>query len=171
MTERERGPDAPGPPPPSGRRPDLGTIALGDVVTARGLRMVYEGEILFQEGTSRWQELRMAGSPERYLGVEYTPEPELILWTSAALPGLEPGPRSLDVDGRRYRRTEHGTARFRAVGVPGLPEEGVCEYVDYAAEDGLLLSFERFQGRPWETSSGVALHPSEVEITAGSGRA
>jgi hypothetical protein len=160
-------PFGPGNPVRPGRRPSLETIALGDVVTIRGERMVYEGEIMLSEDGYHWQELRMAGSPERYLGVEYTPEPELTLWSAVEAPGVEPGPRTLDVNGRRYRREERGTARFRAVNVPGLPEHGTCDYVDYVAEDGTLMSFERFQGGAWEASSGVPVHRSEVEVTAG----
>lgn len=167
MPGHEQSAHGPGRPGSRGRRPSLGTIALGDVVTVRGQRMVYEGEILLREGGASWQELRMAGSPERYLGVEYDPEPRLVLWTAAALPGVEPGSRALDVGGRRYSRRESGTARFRAVHVPGLPEHGTCEYVDYVGADGTLLSFERFEGGPWEASSGVPVHLSEVRVSAG----
>lgn len=154
----------------SGRGPSLATIAPGDLVTVRGETRVHEGEILLREGGDSWQELHLAGTPERYLGVVWDPEPELTLWTTADLPGVVPGARDLELGGRRYRRREQGSAGFRATGIPGLPAHGICEYVDYAAADGALLSFERFPGGGWEASTGERLHPSEVRVERGERR-
>lgn len=157
--------------PPSGD-PALSTaltdLRPGMVLTVRGERLPIRYSVWLEQDDVVWSEhlLDTGGLEMRWFTVEAEEEDEgLILTTWQTRPDLvsEPGGRTVRVDGRRWRRYEHGTANFMTEGEGHYPPAGSCEYHDYRdGED--RLSFERFATLPWEVSLGRRVAPGEVTV-------
>lgn len=148
-------------------RGDPRTLKPGDLVEIRGRSLAVRGSLRLSEGASTWHEhlLDDAAGNRVWLSVEEDPDLELVLWTQVPSATVQPGPPTVDFDGRRFVLEESGRAAFTGVGTTGLDPTGVVEYFDYAAPDGPLLAFERYGASPtWEVAGGEALHRAEVRI-------
>lgn len=155
---------------------DVRTLRAGDMVDYRGTLFFVRGSLRLQEGGYRWSEHFLDDSRGQrcWISVEEDPDLEVMLWQPAQAV-TEPGGDSMEVDGVRYRRNEHGTARYTSEGTTTVADAGSVEYVDYlsAGPDaaGRALSFERFDGGPWEAGLGEAVVLSALRVyPAGSTR-
>jgi hypothetical protein len=173
---RRRRPAAPGPAAPADPFSTADTDALrgdpralkpGDIVEIRGRSHAVRGTLRFAEGDWGWAEhlLDDAAGHKVWLSVEEDPDLELVLWTEVPTATVQPGPPTVDFDGRRYTRDESGHARYTSTGTTGLNATGTVEYHDYAAPDGARLNFERYGGSAnWEVGRGERLHRAELLI-------
>lgn len=151
---------------------DVRTLRAGDMVDYRGTLYFVRGSLRLTEGGFSWDEhfLDDARGARCWISVEADPDVEVVLWTEHEMPG-EPGADRMEVDGVSYRLDERGTARYRSEGTTSLAEQGTVEYVDYAGDGDRSLSFERFDGGPWEAGKGEAVVLSALRVyPAGSTR-
>lgn len=152
------------------RRSSVRGLRLGDVVAHDGHDSIVERSYRFKEGGSRWEEhLLVDGDYRRWLSVEDDEGLECVLWERRPDPDLEPGPKTIDVDGVSYAFEERGTADYtleEAAGGPG--GSGRAEYADYAAGER-RLSFERFDGSGgWEVNVGTVISEHAFDVYPGS---
>lgn len=151
---------------------DVRTLRAGDMVDYRGTLFFVRGSLRLKEGGYSWSEHFLDDSRgQRYwISVEEDPDLEVVLWqpTDAV---AEPGGDSMDVEGMRYRLDERGTAKYSSEGTTTVAATGAVEYVDYCGEGERALSFERFDGGPWEAGLGEAVVLSALRVyPAGSTR-
>jgi hypothetical protein len=151
---------------------DVRTLRAGDMVDYRGTLFFVRGSLRLREGGYSWSEHFLDDSRGQrcWISVEEDPDLEVLFWQpTEAVP--EPGGDSLEVDGVRYRREEHGTARYTSEGTTTVAAAGSVEYVDYRGEGARALSFERFDSGPWEAGLGEAVVLSALRVyPAGSTR-
>ena len=152
-------------------RGDPRTLTAGDTVEIKGQAYTVRGSLHYTEQSWGWAEHLLddaAGGPKVWLSVEEDPDLELSLWHEVPSATVAPGAATVDFDGRRFTRDESGTARFTSTGTTGLHAAGTAKYVDYAAPDGALLSFESYAGPGeadrWEVGRGEPLRRAEVRV-------
>jgi hypothetical protein len=148
-------------------RGDPRQLRPGDIVEIRQVSYAVRGTLRFAEGSWSWAEhlLDDAQGGKVWLSVEEDPDLELVLWREVPGATVNPGPPSIDFDGRRYHSKESGRASYTATGTTGLNPTGVAYYHDYLAPDGARLSFESYgDGGRWEVGRGERLHRAEVQI-------
>ncbi len=152
-------------------RGDPRTLTAGDTVEIKGQAYTVRGSLHYTEQSWGWAEHLLddaAGGPKVWLSVEEDPDLELALWHEVPSATVTPGAATVDFDGRRYTKDESGTARFTSSGATGLHAAGTAKYVDYAAQDGALLSFESYAGPGeadrWEVGRGGPLRRAEVRV-------
>ncbi|MDQ3154314.1 MAG: DUF4178 domain-containing protein [Actinomycetota bacterium] len=151
---------------------DVRTLRAGDMVDYRGTLYFVRGSLRLTEGGFSWDEhfLDDARGARCWISVEADPDVEVVLWNEREVPG-EPGTKRMEVDGVSYRLDERGTARYRSEGTTSVAEQGTVEYVDYTGDGDRSLSFERFDGGPWEAGTGEAVVLSALRVyPAGSTR-
>lgn len=147
-------------------RGDPRTLRAGAIVEIRGENYSVRGSLRLSEEGWSWSEHLLDNVKGRrvWLSVEEDPELELVLFTTLDDVELEPA-KSIELEGRSYRRTESGTARFTAEGTTGLDPQGTLEYHDYEAGTDSRLALERYgSGGKWEVSRGEVLSRYEVRI-------
>ena len=150
-------------------RSDPRRLTVGDVIRFEGRDFIVRGTIRFDQDGFQWQEHFLDDvEVKRWLSVEEDEGLEIGFWTALKGAGLEPGPKTLEHDGKTYELDEKGSARFTAVGTTGTGPSGRVEYFDYAAGEA-LLSFERYGEGDWEVASGRAVGEYELDIYPGSG--
>lgn len=152
-------------------RGDPRTLTAGDTVEIKGQAYTVRGSLHYTEQSWGWAEHLLddaAGGLKMWLSVEEDPDLELALWHEVPSATVTPGAATVDFDGRRYTKDESGTARFTSSGATGLHPAGTAKYVDYAAKDGALLSFESYAGPGeadrWEVGRGEPLRRAEVRV-------
>ena len=151
---------------------DVRTLRAGDMVDYQGTLYFVRGSLRLTEGGYSWAEhfLDDAREARCWISVEEDPDLEVVLWreTDAV---TKPDGEEMQVEGVRYRLNERGTARYRSEGTTSLAEQGTVEYVDYSGSGDRLLSFERFDGGPWEVGLGEVAAISALRVyPAGSSR-
>ncbi len=161
-----------GPPPdplaPDMVRSDPRRITVGDVIRFDGRDFIVRGSIRFDQDGFEWQEHFLDDVEEkRWLSVEDDEGLEIGYWTAVKGADLQPGPKTLDYEGRTYQLDEKGSARFTAVGTTGTGPSGRVEYYDYEAGDD-LLAFERYGEGDWEVATGRTVGEYELDIYPGS---
>ena len=150
-------------------RSDPGRITVGDVIRFDGRDFIVRGTIRFDQDGFEWQEHFLDDvEVKRWLSVEDDEGVEVALWQALKGAGLEPGPKTLEHDGKTYELDEKGAARFTAVGTTGTAASGRVEYFDYEAGTD-LLSFERYGDGGWEAATGRVVGEFELDIYPGSG--
>ncbi|HEY9472448.1 MAG TPA: DUF4178 domain-containing protein [Mycobacteriales bacterium] len=144
---------------------DVRTVRAGDMIDYAGLLYFVRGSLRLTEGGYSWSEhfLDDARGHRCWISVEEDPDLEVVLWrpTDAV---TEPGGKTMQVDGVTYTRDEDGTASYRSEGTTTVAEHGGVEYVDYTGPDGRTLSFERFDGGPWEAGLGETLAQESIRV-------
>jgi hypothetical protein len=146
-------------------RGDPRELKAGDIVEIRGVTYTVRGTLRLDEGGWKWDEHLLDDSKgeQLWLSVEEDPDLEMAVWTPAA-DAPEPGPKTIEFDGRTYTSEESGSAEFRSEATTGLDERGTVRYHDYEAPDGSLLSFEAYGEAGWEASTGTELGRYDVLI-------
>ncbi len=144
-------------------------VKAGDMIDWGHERTWIRGSLRLSEGGAVWAEhfLEVEGG-RRWLAVEEDPDLQLSLWAARPDLDLVPQGRSMEVEGTVYKLQEKGTGSYRSEGTTGLRPEGGLDYVDYEADDGSLLSFERFDHGSWEASTGKPIMPGTFTIYPGS---
>ena len=149
-------------------RSDPRRITVGDVIRFDGRDFIVRGSIRFDQDGSEWQEHFLDDvEAKRWLSVEDDEGLEIGYWTAVKGADLQPGPKTLDYEGRTYELDEKGSARFAAVGTTGTGPSGRVEYYDYDAGDA-LLAFERYGDGDWEMATGRSVGEYELDIYPGS---
>lgn len=120
------------------------------------------GTIWLHEDGDDWAEHKATGGPQPlWFTVE---DDEVTRWTQRPdLTGLTPGARSVTADDGTFTLDESGTADYTAQGDTDTAAAGTVDYHDYRAPGGARLSFERFDNRPWEVSTGRRVQPDEFD--------
>ncbi|MTD44344.1 DUF4178 domain-containing protein [Conexibacter sp. W3-3-2] len=156
--------------PAAARRSSVRGLRIGDVVAHDGHDAIVERSYRFREGGSRWEEhLLVDGDYTRWLSVEDDEGLECVLWERRPDPTLEPGERTLEVDGVAYRFDERGTADYTLEEQDGPGGSGRAEYADYVAGEQ-RLSFERYDGSAsWEINVGAVVSEHAFDVYPGSG--
>lgn len=141
----------------------LADLAPGCTVELAGLRCTVETTFDLTSDGYTWQDHRLIGHTWwHWLTVEVDDgEVTCTGWTER--PDLAPlaadaGGRSIEVDGRKYKRGERGDGSYRQ---RGSDDVGAYDYIDYTDGDD-RLSFERFGTDPYEASVGTELPLSSV---------
>ena len=156
--------------PAVARRSSVRGLQLGDVVAHDGHDSIVERSYRFREGGSRWEEhLLVDGGYRRWLSVEDDEGLECVMWERRPDPDLEPGAKTIEVDGVTYAFEERGTADYTLEEAGGGPGgSGRVEYADYAAGDR-RLSFERYDGfGGWEVGVGAVVSEHAFDVYPGS---
>ena len=149
-------------------RSDPRRITVADVIRFEGRDFIVRGSIRFDQDGSEWQEHFLDDvEVKRWLSVEDDEGLELALWQAVKGADLEPGPKTLQHDGKTYELDEKGSARFTATGTTGTAPSGRVEYYDYEAGAD-LLAFERYGDGGWEMSVGRVVGEFELDIYPGS---
>ncbi|MGP3708289.1 DUF4178 domain-containing protein [Gordonia paraffinivorans] len=136
----------------------------GDLVELRGQTYAVRGTLRLTQDGYTWTEnfLDTGLGSRAWISVEDDPDLEVVLWHELPNVTAQPGPDTVEVDGRRYRSDEAGNARFTSAGTTGLATSGVMAYHDY--ESGAdRLSFEDF-GSGWECARGELLSRADYRI-------
>lgn len=169
---RRRGPAVPAARPPAADPladhegvTDVRTLRAGDMVDYGGTLYFVRGSLRLTEGGYSWAEhfLDDSHGKRRWISVEEDPDLEVLLWqpTEAV---REPGGDRMEVEGVTYRLDERGNARYTSEGTTTVAGSGAVEYVDYRGPDELALSFERFDGGPWEAGLGETVALSALRV-------
>lgn len=171
QTARDRSP-VPGPPQDPLRsesvRSDPRRITVADVIRFEGRDFIVRGSIRFDQDGFEWQEHFLDDvEVKRWLSVEDDEGLEIALWQAVKGADLEPGPKTVQHDGKTYELNEKGSARFTALGTTGTAPSGRIEYYDYEAGDD-RLAFERYGEGGWEMSIGRVVGEYELDIYPGS---
>lgn len=144
---------------------DVRTVRAGDMVDYGGALFFVRGSLRLKEGGYSWSEHFLDDSQGQrcWISVEEDPDLEVMLWqpTDAV---AEPGGDTMEVEGVRYRLEERGSARYTSEGTTTVAATGSVEYVDYNGEGERGLSFERFDGGPWEAGLGEAVALSALRV-------
>jgi len=149
-------------------RSDPRRVTVGDVIRFDGRDFIVRGTIRFDQDGFEWQEHFLDDvEVKRWLSVEDDEGLEIGFWTGLKGSDLQPGPKTLEYDGKTYELDEKGSARFSAVGTTGTAPSGRVEYYDYAAGDA-LLAFERYGEGDWEVAVGRTVGEYELDIYPGS---
>lgn len=148
---------------------DPRSVKAGDMIDWGNERTWIRGSLRLSEGGAVWAEhfLEVEGG-RRWLSVEEDPDLQLSLWSARPDLDLVPQGKAMEVEGTVYKLQEKGTGSYRSEGTTGLKPEGGLDYVDYEADDGSLLSFERFDHGSWEASTGKTIMPGTFTIYPGS---
>ena len=140
-------------------------LKVGDVVAVEGRDWVVRGTLHFDQDGFTWQEHHLDDTTtRRWLSVEDDEELEICLWEAFVAPELTPGGAEIEHDGVRWKRDEHGHARYRAEGTTGTPATGEAEYYDYTGDGSKRLSFERYGNGSWEVARGEVLNERSLDI-------
>lgn len=148
-------------------RGDPRTLKAGDVLDTHGQSLTVRGTLRMREGGYEWAEhlIDTGGGVKRWLSVEEDPDLEMVLWTEVDQEAPEPGPRSLEFDGRSWRLDEAGRAQYVSEASTGLAADGTVHYYDYQAADGSYLSYEDFRGGgAYEVAIGLRIERHELTI-------
>jgi hypothetical protein len=149
-------------------RSDPRRITVGDVIRFDGRDFIVRGSIRFEQDGFEWQEHFLDDvEVKRWLSVEDDEGIEIGYWVGVKGGDLQPGPKTLDYEGRTYELDEKGSARFSAVGTTGTGPNGRVEYYDYESGDA-LLAFERYGDGDWEMATGRTVGEYELDIYPGS---
>lgn len=154
---------------------DVRALRTGDMVDYQGALYFVRGSLRLTEGGSSRAEhvlddTRDTRGARCWISTSENPELEVVLWRESDAVA-EPTGEEMEVDGLRYRLDERGRARYRSEGTTSVAEQGTVEYVAYTADGEHWLSFERFDGGPWETGLGEAVVLSALRVyPAGSTR-
>ncbi|MDX8151840.1 DUF4178 domain-containing protein [Patulibacter brassicae] len=148
----------------------LDGLGIGAVVSHQGHDYVVRGQIRFDEDGYVWTEYHLDTGTDgeagrAWLSVDVSDGTDVAFWRPADDAGeLEPsGP--VTYAGRTYKKVESGAARFTASGTTGVPDAGKAWYVDYQAEGGRRLGFERWSSEgSWEVSVGETVPVHLLEI-------
>ena len=155
--------------PPTARRTSVRGLRLADVVSYEGHDCIVERSYRFREGGSRWEEhLLVDGGYTRWLSVEDDEGLECVVWERRPEPGLEPGEKTIELDGTSYSFDEQGTADYTLEEAAGPGGSGRAEYADYVNGEE-RLSFERYDGSGWEVSVGAVVSEHAFDVYPGSG--
>ncbi|MFT3899455.1 MAG: DUF4178 domain-containing protein [Gordonia sp. (in: high G+C Gram-positive bacteria)] len=135
-----------------------------DLVDIRGTTFAVRGIIRFTQDGYNWIEAHLdTGTGRRaWLSVEDDPDLEVVMWQDLSGVTLQPGPPTVEFEGRRYTFDEDGSARFTSAGTTGVATSGSMRYHDYQA-GGDRLSFEDY-GSGWEAARGELLARGEFRI-------
>lgn len=135
-------------------------LCPGAQFSYQGNPVTVVGTVWYSEDGDSWAEHKIGGLPQPlWFTVEddevtrWTPRPDLV--------GLEPGARKLNVDDGTFSLDESGTASYTAQGETDTGPSGTVRYHDYIAAGGAMLSFESFDRRPWEVSTGRRVSPED----------
>ena len=140
-------------------------LKVGDVVAVEGRDWVVRGTLHFDQDGFAWQEHHLDDTTtRRWLSVEDDEELEICLWEAFVAPELTPGGAEIEHDGTRWKREEHGHARYRAEGTTGTPATGEAEYYDYVGDANKRLSFERYGSGSWEVARGEVVNERSLDI-------
>lgn len=138
----------------------LTDLAPGVVLDIQGHRRAVIASLWLEQDDFVWSEHLLDGGTQ-WLSVEQDDVFDLTLWTARPDLAGRPQGRFMQLDGRRWTRREKGTANYMAEGPTPYGKAGQCEYADYRSGDQ-RLSFERYNGSPWEVSVGRALGSAAV---------
>lgn len=143
------------------------TLKPGDMIDLRGETFAVRGTLHFSQDGYTWQEnfIDTGLGEKAWVSVEDDPDLEVVLWKEVRGATVEPGPSTIELDGRRYRSDEAGNARFTSEGTTGLAPSGNMRYHDYSDGD-YRLSFEDYGSGGWECARGELLSRSEYTIYA-----
>jgi Domain of unknown function (DUF4178) len=151
---------------------DPRTIRAGDMIEYLGARYFVRGSLRLRQGGFTWSEHLLdpdePGGPKVWVSVEEDPDLEVVWWTAREAGDARPDQDPLTVDEVRYRQEEHGTADYTGAGTTGLGERGRVEFVDYVGPGGRQVSFERFDGGPWEMGLGEVVPTATLTLYPGS---
>ncbi|GAB3294542.1 DUF4178 domain-containing protein [Epidermidibacterium keratini] len=141
------------------------TLKPGDIVEIRGTDYAVRGTLHLSEGSYSWMEafLDTGVGDKMWLSVEDDPDLEVVVWREVKGATIQPGGRTVELDGRSYNSDESGEAQFVGEATTGLAERGMMRYHDYESGDGTRLSFEDFTGK-WEVARGEVLRGNEYKI-------
>lgn len=136
----------------------------GDLVELRGETYAVRGTVRLTQDGYVWTEnfLDTGLGGKAWISVEDDPDLEVVLWHELSGVAIEPGPETVEVDGRRYHSEEAGSARFTSAGTTGVATSGRMAYHDYQAGDD-RLSFEDY-GSGWECARGELLTRADYRI-------
>lgn len=105
------------------------------------------GTLVFEEAGDRWVEhLLDCGGFRVWVSIENFDRTVATQWTGVDAGAVAGGPDDLRIrfEAVDYRRSESGSASFASKGQTGVLESGSIDYVDFAADGGRRLGFERF---------------------------
>ena len=138
-------------------------VAPGAVLEVAGTPHQVVGSLRFDHDGHRWGEHCIAGATGRHewLSVDPRGDAKVVLWTPRYDLFGEPDRSGMTLDGRAWTLLEAGTATYTAEGDTGTGAQGLCDFVEFADADGLLV-FESFDGGVWEISVGRLLDPTLV---------
>ncbi|GAC80511.1 protein of unknown function [Gordonia malaquae] len=136
----------------------------GDMVEIRGTTYAVRGTMTLTQDGFSWVEhfIDTGTGSKAWISVEDDPDLEVVLWQEQKGVTVVPGEITVDLDGRRYRFDEAGSARFSSLGTTGVAGTGRMAYQDYEAGDE-RLTFEDY-GFGWECGKGQVLHHSEYRV-------
>lgn len=121
---------------------------VGSRVTIDGTGAVISGTVVFENAGDRWVEHRLATDDGRqmWVSIENFDRTVGTRWDLADPAAVSGGPDAArsGYDGTVFTRSETGTASFVTKGDTGCSENGSIDFVDFTADDGRRLGFERF---------------------------
>ncbi|WP_238421817.1 DUF4178 domain-containing protein [Gordonia sp. 'Campus'] len=136
----------------------------GDLVELRGETYAVRGTLRLSQDGYTWTEnfLDTGVGSKAWISVEDDPDLEVVLWRELSGVAVTPGPDTVEIEGRRYRSEEAGSARFTSAGTTGVATSGRMAYHDYEAGPD-RLSFEDY-GSGWECARGEVLSRTDYRI-------
>ena len=172
----QKRPQTPKTTPPIESR-NLFNLEIGDIVQYGFKDWVVESIFLYEQDGYEWREYLLRDSTDvAWLSVEEDDWLE-ISWmvpvpkedVALSLPLRD----SLKFNGIRYRLDEKGSATYEIIGRSRTAKKGSCQFYDYKAEDGSLLSIESY-GRSLDQGDielclGEVIRPSDLTLLPGDG--
>lgn len=171
------------------------SLGPGAVLSWGSTDYVIRGSLTISQGPYTWYEHMLdGGSGTEWLGVEVDEgQLELVMWRTQH--GEVPRPLGrVEVNGKTYRETERGVARYTSEGNTGLPDQGETHFIDYVGDSATnttatagsvgatgkisasgapgdpttisdeRLGLESFDGSDWEYSIGRVVLPGEFIV-------
>ena len=121
---------------------------VGALVTVADLQTRIAGTLVFENSGDRWVEqcLTTGDGHQIWVSIENFDTTIATRWEVADPGAVVGGPddKRCTYQGTTYKRSETGTASFVSKGETGCDPSGSVDFVDFQADDGRRLGFERF---------------------------
>lgn len=146
-------------------------LQIGDIVQYLEGDWVVEGKLTYEEEGFTWFEYMVQdGDRICWLSVEED-DRVVVCWLEQtnALDISFPPPQKLNLSGVAYTCTDSGIANMTRQGILVRRDGEQCQYYDYEAPGGKILSIENWQG-DIEVTMGEKIRPSVLSLLPGDGR-
>lgn len=154
---------------PEAEKRTLLNLRIGDFVAYDLADYEVTSKIHYDDGGYSWDAYQLvSASKTLWLSVEMDDELEVGMFEKIRIPGLEPGAKEIEYDGRSYYLEEQGRAYVQAQGRSQNINEKDMEYYEYADESAESLLSVEVWGGDVEISLGYEIEEYEITILAGS---
>ncbi|MGO1058250.1 DUF4178 domain-containing protein [Planococcus sp. FY231025] len=147
----------------------LRNLRVKDFVTYDLADYEVVGKIHYNDSGYTWDAYQLASAGKsKWLSVEMDDELEVGIYEKIRIPGLEPGAKQIEHDGKTYYLEEQGQAYVTSQGRSENINGAEMDYFEYLDESGETFLSVEVWGSEVEVSKGYSIEEYEITILAAS---